>query len=312
MNRKLTFLVFLMIPLFAQAQFHRKRYKYELVLNVGADNFLGELGGANQIGTHFVKDLNFSVTREVIGFGVRYKTNRYWAARVDMTYAQLNGDDKLTSEPFRHNRNMNFKSPLLEMSGRIEGYFTQDRGGHLYRLKNVHGMKRKDIQAYFFAGIGGFWFNPKGKYLDGNWYALRPLRTEGEGLPGGPAKYSPLGICVPLGAGVKIALDQKWSIGVEYGIRYTFTDYIDDVSGVYYDKTAIFNANGGGKMGTIAAYFADPSLASYPDGVSHYASQVQTGVGQQRGNPKYKDAYMFMTVNVNYKIPYKRRTRSKF
>ncbi|HEV7230913.1 MAG TPA: DUF6089 family protein [Bacteroidia bacterium] len=307
MNKRLIVVLLLIVPLLADAQFRRKRYKYELVLNVGADNFLGDLGGANQVGTHFVKDLNFSVTRPVVGFGVRYKTNRYWAAMVNLTYAQLNGDDKLTQEPYRQNRNLNFKSPLLELSGRFEGYFTQDRGGHLYRLKNVHGMKRKDIQAYFFGGIGAFWFDPKGKYTDGKWYSLRPLSTEGEGMPGGPRKYSPVSMCIPLGLGAKYGIDQKWGVGIEYGVRYTFTDYIDDVSGVYYDNSAILAAKG-----PIAAYFANPSLHAYPAGVDHYPGANQTATGQERGNPKYKDAYMFITLNVNYKIPYKRRTRSKF
>jgi hypothetical protein len=168
-------------------------------------------------------------------------------------------------------------------------------------------MKRKDIQAYFFGGIGAFWFDPKGKYTDGKWYSLRPLSTEGEGMPGGPRKYSPVSMCIPLGLGAKYGIDQKWGVGIEYGVRYTFTDYIDDVSGVYYDNSAILAAKG-----PIAAYFANPSLHAYPAGVDHYPGANQTATGQERGNPKYKDAYMFITLNVNYKIPYKRRTRSKF
>jgi hypothetical protein len=307
MNKRLVLLLLLMIPLLADAQFRRKRYKYELVLNIGASNFLGDVGGANQIGTHFVKDLNYSLTRDMFGFGVRYKTNRYWAAKADLVYAQVNGDDKLTKEPFRNNRNLNFKSPIVELSIRFEAYFTKEQGGHLYRLKNVHGMKRKDIQAYFFGGIGGFWFNPKGKYIDGNWYALRPLGTEGQGLPGGPKAYSPVSVCIPMGLGMKYGIDQKWSIGLEYGLRYTFTDYIDDVSGRYYDNNKIRAARG-----PIAAYFADPSLANYPTSLPHTPDVNQTAAGQERGNPRYKDAYMFLSVNVNYKIPYKRRTRSKF
>ena len=170
-------------------------------------------------------------------------------------------------------------------------------------------MKRKDIQAYFFGGVGIFYYNPKGKYTDGNWYALRPLHTEGQGLPGGGKSYGPISVCFPLGLGAKIALDQRWSLGIEYGIRYTLTDYIDDVSGKYYDNNAIK-----AKYGNIAAYFADPSLLKYPAELGGNASGAwQSAAGQERGNPKYNDAYMFMSFNVNYKIPYKkRRTRSKF
>jgi hypothetical protein len=307
MNKRLILLLLLIIPLLADAQFRRKRYKYELVFSTGATNFLGDVGGSNTVGTHFLKDFNLSVTRPNVGFGVRYKTNRYWAAKVDLLWAQVNGDDKLSKEPYRNNRNINFKSPIVELSGRLEGYFTKDQGGHLYRLKNVHGMKRKDLQAFGFIGIGAFWFNPKGQYTDGKWYALRPLGTEGQGLPGGAKTYSPVSMCIPIGLGMKWGFDQKWSIGLDYGMRYTLTDYIDDVSTRYYDNAAILKAKG-----PIAAYFADPSIARYPPGVPHFPTQDVTAAGQERGNPKYKDAYMFMCVTVNYKIPYKRRTRSKF
>jgi len=309
MSKRFLLLLVLVIPLLADAQFRRKRYKYELVLNVGGTNFLGDVGGSDQIGTHFLKDFNYQVSREMVGFGVRYKTNRYWAAKLDLNWGEVGGNDALSKEPFRNNRNINFKSVIVELSGRFEGYFTKEQGGHLYRLKNVHGMKRKDIQAYFFAGVGVFYSNPKGLYTDGQYYALRPLGTEGQGLPGGPKEYSPVNVCFPFGLGAKFAIDQNWGIGIEYGARYTLTDYIDDTGGKYYDKNAI-----GSARGPIAAYFADPSLHKMPLSMGgDNTSRWQAAPGQERGNPKYKDAYMFMSVNVNYKIPYHhRRTRSKF
>ncbi|HXC04941.1 MAG TPA: DUF6089 family protein [Bacteroidia bacterium] len=299
----------LLISDLAHGQAKRNRYKYELCLNLGATEFLGELGGANQVGTHFVKDLNFSMTRPVGGLGLRYRPTSRFATKADFFIARVNGDDKLTSEPFRHNRNLNFRSNIFELSVRGEFYITKESQGHLYRIKNVKGMQHKDIQAYLFGGVGGFYFNPKGEYTNGQWYALRPLGTEGQGLPGGPKEYSLVSVCIPAGVGMKYGIDQKWSIGLEYGARYTFTDYIDDVSGKYYNNAAILHARG-----PIAAYFADPSIHSYPPDPNGTipAGLHQTAAGNQRGDPKHTDAYMFMTVNVNYKIPYSRRTRSKF
>jgi len=299
----------LIIPLLADAQFRRKRYKYEVCLNFGGTNFLGDVGGSDQIGTHFLKDFNYQVTRQVIGLGLRYKTNRYWAIKADFNWGEVGGDDALSKEPFRNNRNINFKSIILELSVRAEGYFTKEQGGHLYRLKNVHGMRRKDIQAYFFGGAGVFYYNPKGKYIDGQYYALRPLHTEGQGLPGGSKPYGSFSMCFPFGLGAKFAIDQKWSVGIEYGIRYTLTDYIDDTGGKYYDNKTIR-----AQYGDIAAYFADPSLHRMPVGYGgDNTNSYQAAAGQERGNPKYRDAYMFMTINVNYKIPYSHhRTRSKF
>jgi hypothetical protein len=76
-------------------------------------------------------------------------------------------------------------------------------------------------------------------------------------------------------------------MGFEFGIRKTFTDYIDDVSKTYYDNDAISQANG-----PIAAALADPSLVETP----------ATNVGSQRGDPSDKDAYMFMIFSIHYKL----------
>ena len=39
---------------------------------------------------------------------------------------------------------------------------------------------------------------------------------------------------------------------------------------------------------------------------------VQSATGEQRGDSGHKDAYMFLNITASYKMPYKRRTRSKF
>jgi hypothetical protein len=84
-------------------------------------------------------------------------------------------------------------------------------------------------------------------------------------------------------------------IGVEFGIRKTFTDYIDDVSKTYYDKQAISQANG-----TIAGFLSDPSLNS---------STPQTNLGSQRGDAVDNDSYMFLMFSFHYKL---RTGRSNF
>ena len=52
-------------------------------------------------------------------------------------------------------------------------------------------------------------------------------------------KYSLIQPAIPLGIGFKFALNDKWSVGIEYGIRITFTDHIDDVSKTYFDPTLL-------------------------------------------------------------------------
>jgi hypothetical protein len=285
----------------------KKKPRPEFIIGLGASNFLGELGGANQVGTFFVRDLEFKETRPSAQIGIRYKFSPHFAVKGGFYYELVNGSDKLTKEPYRQNRNLSFRSNIFELSGQFEYFITKEQQGHRYQIKNAKGMKNYDFQAYLFVGVGGFYFNPQAQY-HGNWVNLQPLGTEGQGLPGGGKKYSRVSVCIPYGIGVKDAINKDWSIGVEIGMRKTFTDYIDDVSKNYYDNDALRTARG-----DMAADLADPSLHNYPESLGgDAAGGNQSATGEVRGHPKHKDAYMFINVTASYKIPAKRRTRSKF
>lgn len=299
-----------------QNQFLKKKGKPqpEIIVGIGAANFLGELGGANQIGTNFVKDFEFSMTRPSFQIAYRYRFHNRFAAKGGFYYQMVSGHDKTTKEPFRMNRNLHFRSSIYEISGQIEFYFKKEEtAGRRYKIKNSkkNGL---DIQPYAFVGVGFFGFNPKAKY-DGKWQKLFYLHTEGQGLPGGPKQYRRVSFCIPYGLGAVYKINREFKIGLEAGIRKTFTDYIDDVSGVYYDNKAIVAA-----YGTVAGQAADPSLLNLPPehgGTTptsqwNGASGWQSAPGEQRGDVKDKDAYMFINVTVVYQIPKKRKTRSKF
>ncbi|MBN8702161.1 MAG: hypothetical protein J0M08_03795 [Bacteroidetes bacterium] len=298
MRKLILFTLLSLIMLDVYSQRRRVRYKYEIIYSLGMTNFLGEVGGANRVGTNFARDLEWRAIRPVAGIGLRYKTSPYYGFKVTLNVAQVTGRDSWTEEMFRNNRNITFRSSIIELGGHIEGYFTKENTASIYRIRNVKGRKKKNIQAYGFTGIHGFYFNPKGKYQN-SWVALQPLGTEGQGL-NGTKKYSRFALAIPVGLGMKYKIDRRWSWGVEFGLRKTFTDYIDDVSTVYYDNAAILAAKG-----APAAYLADPNK-----GVPELWSS--TLAGEQRGDPKNKDSYMFLTFNVNYKFMYKRKTRSKF
>ncbi len=276
-----------------------KRYRKEISIGIGATNFLGDLGGANQVGTHLFKDLEFSTTRPDISASFRYYVTPNFSAKAGIYYGLISGNDGLTGHPSRTYRNLSFKSNIWELSAQAElSGLTVYREGHRYDIKRAHGYKNVLFQAYGFIGVGVFRFNPKG-YYRGRWYNLQELGTEGQGLPGEPEKYKRIGLCIPIGAGFRYGISRNLNIGLEYGIRKTFTDYIDDVSGVYYDKETIRANNG-----DAAAYFSDPSSGATPS---------WTAAGTDRGHPNYKDAYMFMFVTLNYRIAdYHKRTNAKF
>jgi hypothetical protein len=306
MLKRILFVLVLILPLFASAQ-RNKRYKWEACIGIGAANFLGDLGGANQIGTNGIRDLEVILTKPSISVTARYRKGRYWGYRAGFYWGQVSGYDYLTTERYRHNRNLHFKSHIFEFSAIGELYLTKERAGHVYKYKSLKGWRHIDIQTYFFGGVGGFYFDPKGSYY-GTWLSLQPLGTEGQGVKPGMKKYSRVSVCIPLGIGFKYSLDRRWGIGIEYGLRKTFTDYIDDVSTVYYDPAEIAAANG--SLGAAAVFFANPSqneiTAANNDGIN------PTAIGQQRGDATDNDSYMFVHVTVNYKIGKFRKTKSKF
>ncbi len=295
------FVAFTLLPAigFSQYSFNRFSNPNEYIIGLGPDQFLGDLGGSSSIGTHFLKDFNFSAIRYSFEGGYRYHISPAFAVKGMLTAAMVYGSDALTTNNVRHNRNLNFRSPIIELSGQFEYYFYRaNQIGHRYHIKHAHGFKQMNISAYLFLGFGGLYFNPQGQW-NGAWYNLRPLSTEGEGLPGGPPEYSQFAICFPAGIGMKYMINKQWSVGLELSDRiWTSSDYIDDTHGNYFYNSEIVQYRG-----SIAGHFADPSLGDIPGA---------TGVGNMRGDPTHNDTYMFLFVTLSYQPPLYHRTRSKF
>lgn len=268
------------------AQIRWKSYRNEVHIGIGASNFLGELGGANQIGTDGFRDLELLATRLAFSAGLRHRMSQRFYINTTLSYGRLSGDDALTLEFFRNYRNLNFKTNIYELTCNLEYAFIKDKSGARYRLKGVRGHKAYELSMYGFVGFGGFYFNPKGEY-NGRWIELQPLKTEN-------VDYNRLQFVVPVGIGIKYGIDRRWALGLQYGLRKTFTDYIDDVSTVYADPD-ILRENGG----EIAVLMANKSNGEFP---------YITKVGEQRGDPTDKDSYMFAIVSINYKIRTSRRS----
>jgi len=285
-----------------------KKYKREVFFSLGTSNFLGDLGGQKGNGKHLSPaDLNFSQTRTAFGIGARYKIRRSVNLAGKFSYLNVKADDAKTDNPVRQNRNLNFKSNIYEISLRAEvGYQSTKRGGSRYGVRRNYGrMKNITHNLYAFAGLGAFYFNPKGRTADGQWVALKPLHTEGQGLPGGPKQYSNFSANLMLGAYYKLTINKVWSAGIEFCYRKTFTDYIDDVGGRYYDPNALAAA-----YGPLSAQMSDPNLGKIPGATSPDGS----GLAAQRGNTQ-KDSYMSLEITVGYTFKKARksaRLRSKF
>ncbi|MDP2388470.1 MAG: DUF6089 family protein [Bacteroidota bacterium] len=283
-----------------------KKQRHEVYFGGGAGNFLGDLGGKNQIGKDYsYADLEMSLTRPSVTAGYRYRLAKHWGWRSDLNYMRLWGKDALTEEIFRNNRNLSFRTDLVELSTNLEFAIYINKGGNRYHIKNTRKRRYKSNShyIYFFGGVGAFYFNPKAQYND-QWYALQPLSTEGQGLPGGPKKYKRVSVSIPMGMGYRLSLSKQWTIGLEYNFRKTFTDYIDDVHGTYFDPELLFQYKG-----PVAVALADPSKGVIPTATMPNSD----GTGAQRGD-KQLDSYMALEIKVGYILKTKKRkkTRAKF
>jgi len=276
-----------------------EKYRSHLEFGFGASNFLGDLGGKDGIGTNDFRDLEFTEFNMAGFIGYRHAFFKHLYGRANFAYGRVTGNDKLTKEVFRNNRNLSFRSDIFEFDFMAE-FWVQLGGkkGHQYKLKRV-GKEESPWRvrgAYFtaFAGLGLFHFNPKA-YVQEQWVELRPLRTEGQGLPNGPAEYRLWQLNIPVGVSLMFNMHKHWSMGLELQYRYTFTDYIDDVSTNYYspDDIALYNEDG---LGDLAAYLSNPALGAQSGGVGNYS----TSVGQQRGDPRDDDGYLYALLKMDY------------
>lgn len=297
-KRSFVILLIAALPVIIVAQSTRwKRNRYEVTAGIGASNFLGELGGSNKEGSEFLSDLEISLTRPAFNLGMRYWLDRRLILQTSLSFGYLWGDDSKTEEFYRNERNLHFRSVLWELQARLEYTLIEPKKGHRYNLRKVRGRPGNKITLDAFIGVCGFYFNPKQK-IDGEWYELQPIGTEGQNFSETREPYSRVQVGIPLGFHLKYLVNSKWSIGLEVGPRYTFTDYIDDVSTTYadVDKIIEYNENEDASEEVIRQIVAPIQTDDDPTNDSHAATY------QQRGNPYNNDMYMFMFVTISYKL----------
>lgn len=305
MNKTIVFFILIIaIPFSSFSQSTKwKRTRYEVVGGLGATGFMGELGGGKG-SSHFITDFDFTSQRFVISAGMRYKFLERLAGKATLSFGHVYGHDKKALNDFRKQRNLSFRSPLLELAVQGEYSIIKEPLSARYRFKRRRGKKFSfksllNINTYVFAGVAGFWFNPRGKDDgpggSGKWVSLQPLGTEGQGLMEGREKYSRIQVAIPFGIGFKYNINKEWSVGLEYGARWTFTDYMDDVSSTYVDNKWLAQKD------ELAARMADKS-----------GDDVKFVAGNQRGETKYDDYYMFSLITVSYKLRTGRNGLPKF
>lgn len=228
--------------------------------SIGLSNYMGDLD--DHLGVKFSKP--------GFGFHILKPLKSRLSVRLNYLQTWIHADDASGFIANNRGRNLNFKSPISELS------FT----GLFYLRSNIRrSMKHRKANAYFFVGVAGFKFNPTGT-ANGKSAKLQPLGTEGQYIGYGKP-YSLYQVAIPFGGGIHYRVSKMILIGVESGFRKTFTDYLDDVSKVYPDQAALYESN--------------PTAAEFSNKTGGHV-----GAGSVRGNPLVKDSYLYTNINITF------------
>ncbi len=256
-----------------------------------------EVGGWLGISNYF-GDLNTNLRLNRVnpagGIGFRYNFNERLAVKLSGSIGTVEAYDSDSPNIFERARNLHFKSQVADAGLQLGFNF----------LPYQHGSKDYNWTPYLFLGFGVNYFNPKAE-LNGEWYELRPLGTEGQFK--GEEYYTVTGSWL-YGAGFKIDLSYEWSLNIDISARRLFSDYLDDVSGVYPDADNVSDLRG-----EFATQFIDRSAELYqtdPDFFTRNSLEYPIGEeGRQRGNAGDNDTYVYFGVGLYYyfgdlKCPY--------
>jgi hypothetical protein len=234
---------------------------------MGFTNYFGSL---NEVAS-------FKQVRPAIGGFYRYNLKYRGAWRTSMTWGQAQFNDADVNNSWNQQRNLSFKSNIIDISTMIEfNFFKYDKES-----------KKHWFTPYIGIGLSLFFFNPETQY-NGKWYYLQALGTEGETDPSysGVKPYHLYSFAIPMVGGFKFSFLRFWNAGIEAGLRNTFTRYLDDASGKY---PSYVDLPGGST--SLAAALSNRS-AQGGDGAQ---------IGLQRGQGAF-DKYLFCGVTISYTI----------
>lgn len=267
MSRLLIYIAFFVISFAptSHGQHHEVRYY------IGYTYYQGDLAPTTSPFSFSPGHLSWSIT-------VGTKLNNYFKVNAKFLTGQFGGDDMDSPVEDRRKRNLSFKSPLYEFGFNTELNINQI----------LKGLDKYGLRVYYSMGVNVFHFNPKAIYQQ-QLIDLQPLGTEGQGLPGYDDHYSLTQINIPFGMGFKFQLYENIDLGVEIMPRWTFTDYLDDVSTSYVNYDELVDAG-------------RPQTAIISNRMGEYlgTDMVKVPTGTMRGNPEDNDWYFFAGFGITY------------
>jgi hypothetical protein len=281
---------------YSNDRYYENAVVFELGGSLGVMNALTDVGGRKGIGKKFIKDLNTKNFKPSFGFYVLAMVKNILGARLEATFGNVQAYDSIlksvkTTTFGRYERNLSFRSKITDFQLTVEV--------HPLMFKNYGDEEPPFLSPYIIGGIGYFSFNPQAN-LNGQWYSLQPLRTEGQGFKEYPNRkpYSLSQINFPVGVGIRYEVSSSLYARFELVYRILRTDYLDDVSTEYIDP-ALFPNYLSATQSALATQLFDRQGELDP---TH-----DTVVGGQRGDPTDNDA--FFSVQLKFGVTIARQKR---
>jgi len=175
----------------------------ELGIGVGATNYKGEISPQLQwqnsrpaLTVFYRRDISVPVTLRA---GVTAGFLRATDANVEGATGGV--------PPLQNYRQLSLKGGLVEASGVVEYNFLD------YHTRK--GQHRFHLSPYLFAGLGLYYVNT----------TVRSANVDLQ--PDFDRQGAKVGVAIPAGAGLKVALNEYFNLGLEMGVRKTFSDQLD-------------------------------------------------------------------------------------
>lgn len=279
-------LFILTVILFGLSNLSTAQYSMDFGLNFGASTYVGEIGEPGEtdgIENPFPFYIIPRAARYNLGLFYRFNFNKNIAARVEANWVRIAGADSLSTDPARIGRNLSFRTDIAEFTLLGEyAWLTKDNIGRRSRRSRI------DFRATAFAGLGYILYTPKAQFND-NWYSLRPLATEGL-----ENEYGSGSLILPFGAGFDFTFNRNIRVGMDLTYRFTFTDYLDDISTDYAFEDELPYVE--------SKIFANRSVEAYERGDAELPDPSYYSPGSVRGNPDTNDGYFMVQFKVSYVI----------
>ncbi|MCI0751170.1 MAG: DUF6089 family protein [Flammeovirgaceae bacterium] len=301
-----------------KSHFGKEKIYNSIGISLNALNYYGDLSPLpNRLST----DIGF--TRPAIGFSFTHRFGPRYQIIGAFTYGGIRGSDAESADPkddkskHRYVRNLSFRNRIKELS--IVGNLD------LFENQSTY-ISRVAWTPYVYLGVAVFHHNPQAKVPStdlndqtfsnaGEWVNLKDYGTEGQNIGLGH-KYKLIQISIPFGLGVRFRINEVMDFSSEIGFRYTFTDYLDDVGGNYFDltKTAdkltqslsyrsneadLTSSQIDEQNGTFTYTNLNGSSVSVINGFGH---ENTNGIPNIRGGQKDKDIYTVTTFRLTYII----------